>query len=141
MSIWKRHATIEQMQAACQDTLVEHLGIRFLELGEDFVKASMPVDHRTVQPYGLLHGGASVALAETLGSFGCLFCLPEDQECVGLEINANHLRSLRQGEVVGTARPIHAGRTTHVWEIRVEDRAGRLVSLSRLTLLILKSPA
>ncbi len=137
MAIWKRPVTLEGLQEACSGTMVEHLGIRFLEVGEDFLRASMPVDHRTVQPHGLLHGGASVALAETLGSFGCLLCLPDGQRCVGLEINANHLRSLRDGQAVATARPLHRGRTTHVWETRVEDTRGRLVSISRLTLLIL----
>lgn len=117
--------------------MVEHLGIQFIEIGEDYLSARMPVDHRTVQPYGLLHGGASAALAETLGSFGCLLCLPEGSRCVGLEINANHLRAMRDGEVIGTARPVHAGRTTHVWEIRIENSAGKLVSTSRLTLLVL----
>ncbi len=136
MTIWKRSATVEQVQAACQGTLVEHLGIRFLEVGDDYLKASMPVDHRTVQPYGVLHGGATAALAETLGSFGCLLCLPEGQNCVGLEINANHLRALRDGEVVATARPVHRGRSTHVWEIRTEDERGKLVSVARLTLLV-----
>lgn len=137
MAIWKRQATPEKLQEACRGTMVEHLGIQFIEIGEDYLSARMPVDHRTVQPYGLLHGGASAALAETLGSFGCLLCLPEGSRCVGLEINANHLRAMRDGEVIGTARPVHAGRTTHVWEIRVENSAGKLVSTSRLTLLVL----
>lgn len=126
------------MQEASRGTLVDHLGIRFLEVGEDYLRGSMPVDERTIQPYGLLHGGAAAVLAETLGSFGCLLCLPEDTSCVGLEINANHLRAVRDGEVIGTARPLHAGNRTHVWEIQLEDPAGRLITISRLTLLVLK---
>ncbi len=125
------------MNQAGRGTLLETLGIRFVEVGEDWIRATMPVDHRTVQPYGLLHGGASVALAESLGSYAALLCLEDGRTSVGLEINANHIRAVRQGTVVGTARPIHLGRSTHVWEIRVEDEQGRLVCISRITLAIL----
>ena len=122
-----------------QGTMGEHLGIEWLELGEDFIKARMPVDHRTKQPYGLLHGGASVALAETLGSVGAALSVdPTRYIAVGLEINANHIRSVRDGFVIGTTRPVHRGATTQVWEIRIEDDRGKLVCISRLTVAIRK---
>jgi len=122
-----------------QGTMGEHLGIEWLELGEDFIKARMPVDHRTKQPYGLLHGGASVALAETLGSVGAALSVdPSRYIAVGMEINANHIRSVRDGFVIGTTRPVHRGATTQVWEIRIEDERGKLVCISRLTVAIRK---
>lgn len=122
-----------------QGTMGEHLGIEWLELGEDFIKARMPVDHRTKQPYGLLHGGASVALAETLGSVGAALSVdPARYIAVGMEINANHIRSVRDGFVIGTTRPVHRGATTQVWEIRIEDERGKLVCISRLTVAIRK---
>ncbi|GAB2661718.1 hotdog fold thioesterase [Flavihumibacter cheonanensis] len=122
-----------------QGTMGEHLGIEWMELGEDFIKARMPVDHRTKQPYGLLHGGASVALAETLGSVGAALSVdPSRYIAVGMEINANHIRSVRDGFVVGTTRPVHRGSTTQVWEIRIEDERGKLVCISRLTVAIRK---
>jgi 1,4-dihydroxy-2-naphthoyl-CoA hydrolase len=124
-----------------ENTMIGHLGIEMLELGDDFLKARMPVDRRTHQPYGLLHGGASVALAETLGSYGAGLCIdPLKQAVVGLEINANHIRAVRQGWVTGTARPLHIGRTTHVWEIRITDETDKLVCISRLTMAVLERP-
>lgn len=118
-------------------TLVEHLGIEILEVGSDLIRGRMPVDSRTHQPFGLLHGGASVALAETLGSMGAsLYIDPEHAMAVGLEINANHLRAVTSGWVTGTARPIHIGRSTQVWDIRVEDERGRQTCISRLTMAI-----
>ncbi|MBL7767442.1 MAG: hotdog fold thioesterase [Flavipsychrobacter sp.] len=120
-------------------TMGEHLGIEWVELGDDFIKARMPVDHRTKQPYGLLHGGASVALAETLGSVGAALSVdPSRYIAVGMEINANHIRSVRDGYVTGTTRPVHRGGTTQVWEIRIEDEKGKLVCISRLTVAIRK---
>ncbi|KYP14252.1 hotdog fold thioesterase [Flavihumibacter sp. CACIAM 22H1] len=120
-------------------TMGEHLGIEWEELGPDFIKASMPVDHRTKQPYGLLHGGASVALAETLGSVGAALTVDSAKFiAVGMEINANHIRSARQGRVVGITRPIHRGASTQVWEIRIEDEQGKLICISRLTVAIRK---
>ena len=120
-----------------RNTLIDHLGIVFTAAGEDWLQATMPVDARTKQPYGLLHGGASVVLAETLGSSAGNLCVdPTQQVCVGLEINANHLRAARSGVVTGTARALHVGRTTQVWEIRIEDEAGKPVCISRLTLAI-----
>ena len=119
-------------------TMMDHLGIEFLEVGDDYVKARMPVDHRTRQPMGLLHGGASMALAETLGSIGAWLCVdPSRYACVGLEINANHLRGVREGWVYGVARPLHIGRTTHVWEIKITNEEDKLVCVSRITMSIL----
>ena len=118
--------------------MVEHLGIEFTAVGEDYLEATMPVDKRTHQPIGLLHGGASVALAETLGSVGANYCVdPEKQYCVGLEINANHIRSVRSGYVKGTARPVHLGKRTHVWEIRIVNEQNELVCVSRITMAVL----
>ena len=140
-AIWHQRANLAQLNSA-KNTLVEHLGIEFIELGDDFIKARMPVDHRTVQPMGLLHGGASVALAETLGSSGAYLCVdPAKYVVVGLEINANHVRAVRDGWVTGTARPLHRGKTTQLWEIRITDAADKLVCISRLTMAVLDKPA
>lgn len=116
-----------------------HLGIRITELGEDFLRATMPVDERTRQPFGLLHGGSSVLLAETLASLAGYLCLDPalKQQAAGIEINANHLRAVTEGEVTGTARPIHLGRATQVWEIRIEDAQGRLTCISRMTAAVI----
>ncbi len=133
-----RSASIEQLNAAGRNTLAEALGIEITEIGADFVRGRMPVDRRTLQPYGLLHGGASVALAETLGSLGGALAAPDGTQVVGLEINANHLRGKREGWVTGTARPMHLGRTTQVWEIRIEDDTQALVCTSRLTLAVVR---
>jgi uncharacterized protein (TIGR00369 family) len=113
------------------------LGIEFLEVGDDFIRARVPVDHRTIQPYGLLHGGVSVVLAETLGSCGAAYSCPEGHRAVGLDINANHLRSVTSGWVTGTARPVHIGRTTQVWQIELHNEAGDLTCTSRLTMAML----
>ncbi|MBB4128186.1 uncharacterized protein (TIGR00369 family) [Xanthomonas translucens] len=128
---------LDALNAAARDTLIAHLGIVFTEAGPDWLRATMPVDARTRQPYGLLHGGASVVLAETLGSSAGNLCVGPDRICVGLEINANHLRAARTGVVTGTARPLHVGRATQVWEIRIEDAAGKPVCVSRLTLAVI----
>lgn len=142
MSIWNVVPTLEALTDRAQGTLVSHLGIEFLELGDDFLSARMPVDRRTIQPAGLLHGGASVVLAETLGSIGGTFCLKEaGKAVVGLEINANHVRAMRSGWVYGTARPLHVGNSTQLWEIRIEDESARLVCVSRLTLAVIDRPA
>lgn len=128
---------IAEANALRKDTLIEHLGIVVTEAGDDWLRATMPVDARTKQPFGLLHGGASVVLAETLGSMAGGYCVdPATQGVVGLEINANHLRAVREGTVTGTARALHVGRSTQVWEIRIEDEAGRPVCVSRLTLAV-----
>jgi len=119
--------------------LGEHLGMEFTEIGPDYIKGTMPVDHRTKQPYGLLHGGASVALAETLGSVGAAMVVDHTEYiCVGQEINANHLRSVRSGIVTGTAKPIHIGSSSQVWEIKIHDERDHLVCISRLTVAVLK---
>ncbi|NRB57596.1 MAG: hotdog fold thioesterase [Salinicola sp.] len=137
MSIWKRESSLEILAAECRRTLVEHIGIEFTELGEESLRGRMPVDARTHQPYGLLHGGASVVLAETLGSIAANLCLADESKmAVGLEINANHVRAVRQGWVEGCARPLHIGGTTQLWEIRIEDERGRLVCMSRLTMAV-----
>jgi uncharacterized protein (TIGR00369 family) len=131
---------LASLNARSAGSAVAHLGIVFTELGEDFLRGTMPVDERTRQPYGLLHGGSSVLLAETLGSMAANLCVedPATQQAVGLEINANHLRAAKSGIVTGTARPLHLGRSTQVWEIRIEDESGRLVCISRLTMSVVK---
>ena len=139
--IWHTRPTIAQMNRPTP-TLDATLGIQFTEIGDDFLRATMPVDHRTHQPMGLLHGGASVALAETLGSAGAYLCVDASQfNVVGLEINCNHVRGVRAGVVTGTARPLHLGKSTHIWEIRITDEADRLVAISRLTVAILAKTA
>ena len=140
MSIWyNKELTIADFEGWGKNTLGEHLGIQFTELGDDYLKATMPVDHRTHQPYGLLHGGASAALAETLGSVcSALVINREKSMCVGIEINANHVRSVRSGIVTGTCTPIHIGKSTHVWDIRIHDEHNKLLCISRLTVAILK---
>jgi 1,4-dihydroxy-2-naphthoyl-CoA hydrolase len=138
MSIFQQGVTLEQANKMCENTLVSHLGIEFTAIGEDFIEAKMPVDHRTHQPMGLLHGGASVALAETMGSVGAVCCLDSSKQyCVGLEINANHIKSTRSGFVFGTARPIHLGKKTQVWEIKITNEQKELVCISRITMAIL----
>ena len=137
MPIWKQHTSVEQLNALSPGTLMEWMGIRFTEIGENFLRGVMPVDARTHQPYGLLHGGASVVLAETLGSSAAMLCLdPARHAAVGLDINANHVRGVRSGEVTGTAQPLHLGRSTQVWEIRIEDARSALVCISRLTMAV-----
>ena len=135
-SPFRRATTLEALNASSRGTAMEPLGIVFTEIGHDFLRATMPVDARTRQPYGLLHGGASALLAETLGSTAGMLSAAEGRGCVGIEINANHLRGVRSGTVTGTARPLHVGGRTQVWEIRIEDDAGRLVCVSRLTLAV-----
>jgi len=139
--VFRQDVTLDELNALSKGTLMEPLGIRFTELGADYLRGTMPVDARTHQPYGLLHGGASVALAETLGSSAGGLCVGPGQGVVGIEINANHLRGVREGLVVGTARPIHVGRSTQVWEIKIEDERGRSVCISRLTLAVIDKPA
>jgi 1,4-dihydroxy-2-naphthoyl-CoA hydrolase len=131
-----KNATVSQINAFAINML-KHLAIEFTEVGEDFVSAKMPVDERTQQPMGLLHGGASVVLAESLGSVAGQLCVEEGQYCVGLEINANHLKSVKSGFVYGTAKPIHVGKRTQVWEIRIVDEADDLVCISRITLAVI----
>jgi 1,4-dihydroxy-2-naphthoyl-CoA hydrolase len=142
MTIWRSPRSVADLNVGRGGTLVEHLGIEFCEIGDDFVRATMPVDQRTRQPYGLLHGGASVALAETLGSMGASMCIDvAEYLCVGQEINANHVRSARSGRVTGTARPVHLGGRTHVWTIDIVNEDGKLVCTSRLTVAIIRRGA
>jgi 1,4-dihydroxy-2-naphthoyl-CoA hydrolase len=136
--VFRRDITLDTLNAFSRDTAIEALGIVFTELGPDFLRATMPVDRRTLQPYGLLHGGASVLLAETLGSSAGNLCVDPGELCVGIEINANHLAAVREGQVTGTARPLHVGGRTQVWEIRIEDDFGRLACVSRLTLAVIQ---
>jgi uncharacterized protein (TIGR00369 family) len=139
-SPFRRQASVADLNALSEGTAMRPLGIEFTEIGPDYLRATMPVDARTRQPYGLLHGGASVLLAETLGSTAAGLCTAPGQGVVGIEINANHLAGVRDGVVTGTARPLHVGRSTQVWEIRIEDGRGRLACISRLTLAVVDLP-
>ena len=137
MAIWKRQATLAQLNARGEGCLVGHLGIRFTAMYDDGLEATMPVDARTRQPFGLLHGGASVVLAETLGSMAGYLCTEGEQQVVGLEINANHLRAAREGEVRGVCRSVHLGRRHQVWQIEIFDNNNRLCCTSRLTTAVI----
>ena len=137
MTIWQKPISIEFLTQNANDTAISHLGIEFIEIGDDFLRGRVPVDKRTVQPFGLLHGGVSVVLAETLGSVGAMYASPEGHRAVGLDINANHLHAATAGWVTGTARPIHRGRTTQVWQIEMADDAGNAVCISRITMAML----
>lgn len=142
MSIWKTPFTLEDLNTMNKNTMVELLGIEFVEVGDDTLVASMPVDSRTKQPFGIMHGGASATLAETVGSIAANFCVDQrDQYCVGLDINTSHLKMVREGPVKGVAKPVHIGKRTHVWEVRIYDTADALVSQSRLTMYVLDKPA
>lgn len=135
MSLWFKPYTIEEIPIT--SGLPRHLGIEVTEIGADYVRARMPVEERVHQPYGMLHGGASVVLAETLGSVGSMLVVdPAKFRCFGQEINANHIRSVSSGYVTGTARPLHIGRSSQVWEIRIVDERDRLVCVSRITLFV-----
>lgn len=138
MAIFNQPVSLTYLNDWSKNTLAENLGITFTSFGDDFLEASMPVDSRTTQPFGLLHGGASVALAETLGSVGAYLCTdPQTQFCVGLEINANHIKAVRNGLVIGRAQPLHMGKKTQVWEIRVTTEQKELVCVSRITIAVL----
>ena len=137
MAIWKQDISLERINGWSANTMMETLGIRITEIGDDWLRGTMPVDHRTHQPYGLLHGGASVVLAETLGSSAAMLALDPSEVAVGLDINANHIRGVRSGTVTGTARMVHIGRTTQVWEIRIETETGELVCISRITMAVI----
>ena len=141
MSIWFRDFPIDACNARGALCANGNMGIELLEAGEDFLRGRMPVDERTRQPAGVLHGGASVLFAETLGSWAAAFAVdPAKYHCVGLEINANHLRAVPSGWVYGTARPLHLGRTTHVWEVRITNEEDKLVCVSRITMAVLSKP-
>jgi 1,4-dihydroxy-2-naphthoyl-CoA hydrolase len=139
MSIWFQQPDIETLNRLHHNTAAERLGIVITEVGEDFLRGTMPVDARTVQPFGVLHGGASVLLAETLGSAAAMCCVdPSIRYCVGLDINANHVRGATSGVVTGTARPFHLGRASQVWEIRIADEAEHLICVARLTIFVVQ---
>lgn len=139
MRIWfNKDLSLEHFKHMGDGTMTEHLGFEWAELGDDFIKATLPVDHRTNQPYGLLHGGASCVLAETLGSVASAMVVDHSKFfCVGLEINANHIRSAREGRVTGIVKPLHLGNSTHVWDIRIYDEKEKLVCVSRLTVAVI----
>ncbi|HEX2770286.1 MAG TPA: hotdog fold thioesterase [Geobacteraceae bacterium] len=139
MAIWFREYTLEELNNLAVGNLLSHVGIEFIEIGEDYLRARMPVDQRTMQPFGILHGGASVVLAETIGS--CAACMVADFPqvfFVGQEINANHIRPVSSGHVTGTARPLHVGKTSQVWDIRIHDDQEKLVCVSRITMSLAK---
>ncbi len=136
-SIWHVPVTVKILNNRAKNSLSEHIGIEFTELGDDFLAATMPVDERTKQPFGILHGGASCVLAETVASAAANFCIDNTQKvCVGLELNINHIKPVKSGVITGTARPVHLGKTTQVWEIKITQDT-LLTALSRLTLLVL----
>nr|WP_321460738.1 hotdog fold thioesterase [uncultured Vibrio sp.] len=136
MSIWKKPISVEILNATSKNTMMEHLQIEYTDFTENSISATMPVSSITHQPLGLLHGGASVVLAETLGSVAANFCVSEGSYCVGLDINANHVRAMRSGYVIGTTTPLHLGVSTQVWQINITDERNRLVCTSRLTIAV-----
>jgi len=139
MSIWKVQATLEELNTRCQGTLVEHLGIEVTELGDDYMKGTMPVNDQTRQYFGVLHGGANVALSESLGSIASNLCIDQDKYyCVGLEVNANHVKAVPSGLVTGVAKPLHLGGKTQVWDIVISDEEGNTSCISRLTMAVLR---
>lgn len=136
--IWKFPFTLAALTERARNTMVEHLGIEFIEIGKDYLTAKMPVDQRTHQPMGIMHGGASCVLAESVGSVAANCCVdPEKYYCVGLDINTNHIRPIRQGDVIGTAKPFHLGKTTQVWGIEIVGEHQKIISVSRLTMAVL----
>lgn len=138
MNIWKTPIDLANANERSKNTMAEWLGIEFIEVGDDYLIARMPVDHRTIQPIGIMHGGASCVLAETVGSTAGNYCVDINTHyCVGLDINTNHIRSMRKGFVIGTAKPFHLGKSTQVWEIDIRDEEGRRVSINRLTMAVL----
>jgi 1,4-dihydroxy-2-naphthoyl-CoA hydrolase len=137
MALFNTGITLQALNDISANTLITHLGIVFTELGDDFIVAKMPVDKRTQQPFGLLHGGASVVLAETLGSIASAYCVPEQQFCVGLDINANHIKAVKEGFVTGIVKPVHIGKKTHVWEIKISTEKQELVCISRITMAVI----
>jgi 1,4-dihydroxy-2-naphthoyl-CoA hydrolase len=138
MGVFNKYISLEALNNLSKNTMAERIGIEFTAIGEDYLEAKMPVDSRTHQPFGLLHGGASVALAETMGSVAAHFCVDVSRQfCVGLDINANHIRGVKDGFVYGTTRPVHIGKKTQVWEIKIVDESKELVCISRITMAVL----
>jgi 1,4-dihydroxy-2-naphthoyl-CoA hydrolase len=140
-TIWKKEFNIQDLNDFTNDSIVRNVGIEFLEKGDDFISAVMPVDKRTKQPLGILHGGASVVLAETLGSVASYMALEDPWYSVGLEIKANHLKSVTKGRVKGVVKPVHMGKTTHVWDISITNDKNEMICVSRLTMMVLKNEA
>lgn len=139
MRIWKKIVSLEALNGQTKNTMAETLNMRFEDIGDNYLKVSMPVNSKIHQPYGLLHGGASAALAETAGSVASWLCIDEEQICVGMEINCNHIKGKKSGMVTATAKPLHLGTTSHVWDIRITDEYEKLICVSRLTVAVLKS--
>ncbi len=135
--IWTIPISVEEINHRCRNTLCDHLGIEFIEVGDTHLTARMPVDRRTNQPMGIMHGGATAALAETVGSAAANYCIDSTKVAVGLDLNINHIRAVRSGYVTGVAKPLHIGKSTQVWEIRITNEAGQLVSAARLTIAII----
>src|SRR3989344_7090440 len=137
--IWISPISLEDINKRARNSLSDHLGIEFIEIGDEHLSATMPIDPRTIQPMGILHGGASSALAETVGSAAANYCVDQNTKvCVGLELNINHLRQVRMGKVTAVAKPLHIGKTTHVWEIKIYNEQKQLVAISRLTLVVIE---
>lgn len=142
MKIWFTDLNLKIINERGRNTMVEHLRVEFTEIGDDFLVARMPVDKRVHQPLGIMHGGASCVLAETVGSTAANYCVDlNKQYCVGLDINTNHIKSIREGFVIGTAKPFHLGKTTQVWGIEIRDEQGKLISVNRLTMAVLTRAA
>jgi len=139
-SIWKKSTNLSHLNALSENTIIALLGIEYTAIGDNFLQATMPVDHRTQQPYGVLHGGASVVLAETIGSVAANLVVEDDKVCVGLEVNANHIRSVKKGVVTGTATAVHIGYSTQVWQIEICNERQQLVCTSRLTVAVIDKP-
>ena len=140
MSVWKKDTDLTRLNAINTDTLIAWIGIQYTQVGDNFLKGTMPVDSRTHQPHGLLHGGASVVLAETLGSVAANLAVPDDKVCVGLEVNANHIRSIKKGTVTGTATAVHIGYSTQIWQIEICNERQQLICTSRLTVAVIDKP-
>ena len=140
MSIWKKSTEISRLNTISENTIIELLGIKYTKVGDNFIQGTMPVDQRTHQPHGLLHGGASVVLAETLGSVAANLAVADDKVCVGLEVNANHIRSIKKGTVTGTATAVHIGYSTQIWQIEICNERQQLVCTSRLTVAVIDKP-
>lgn len=137
--IWALPVTTDEINRRAKNTLSDHLGIEFIEIGDDHLTAAMPIDQRTIQPMGILHGGASCVLAETVGSAAANYCVDQNTKvCVGLDININHIRSVRSGHVEGVAKPLHIGKSTHVWEIKIYNEQKELIAVSRLTMAVIE---
>jgi len=140
-TIWKTNTSLEALNILGNNTLIHHLGIKFTEIGTDYLAAIMPITQNLLQPMGIMHGGATCVLAETIGSVAANLCVDAQQYiCVGLDLNINHIRQAKAGDIVTSiARPVHVGRTTHVWDIRIHNQEGKIIAISRLTVAVINS--